>query len=133
MRPGSRVDSKSEDNEGGYDRPGSPQEGLIPLLGARIQWESLVDRSPDGAGCGRRPWEPAGVDLDTLSDVPRDGASEVPADLPRAGNPIHIVGFHRYVPPDSRSSIKMLGPLELFQKEAHAPALGAHESADRTL
>ena len=31
---------------GGRDRPGSPQEGAIPLLGARIPWEILVDRSP---------------------------------------------------------------------------------------
>ena len=63
------MDSKFEDNGGGYGYPGSPPEGSIPLLGARILWKILVDRPPDGMGCGGKPRGPMGVDLDPLSDV----------------------------------------------------------------
>ena len=99
--------------------------GSIPPLGARIPWESMVDRSPDGAGCGKEPWTPTGVNLNALFDVPRDGASEVPANLPRAGDPTHIVGSHRYVPPDSDRVLRCLA-LWKFSKKRHTRQLLGH-------
>ena len=98
---------------------GSP----IPLLGVRILWETLVDRSRDGMGCGRGLWR---VDLDN------NGASAAPINFAHESFPVLLVGFHPFILADSDQVLRCTALWDPLG-ETHATAFSEYEIAGRTL